>query len=117
VADVEEAVDSILARSEGLRRTEGKKVFELRPDIDWDKGKAVLWLLDALGFDDEDVMPLYIGDDVTDEDAFRALKGMGLSILVGDPSQTTQADYRLEDPDAVGCLMERLADLLRERGR
>jgi hypothetical protein len=53
-------------------------VFELQPDLDWDKGAAVRWLLRTLSLDGPDVLPVYIGDDVTDEDAFPALAGEGL---------------------------------------
>ncbi|OGC25707.1 trehalose-phosphatase [candidate division WOR-1 bacterium RIFOXYB2_FULL_42_35] len=54
-----------------IRVTKGKKVFEVRPPLDWHKGQAVLWLLKQLkgGY-----LPIYIGDDVTDEDAFKAIK-------------------------------------------
>ena len=55
------------------------------PKLDWDKGKAVLHLLAALGLDRDDVVPLFFGDDITDEDAFAALAGRGIGILVGDP--------------------------------
>lgn len=51
-------------------------VFEFKPKIDWNKGKALLWLLKALGLDDlDDVFTIYIGDDTTDEDAFEVLNG------------------------------------------
>lgn len=54
--------------------------------MDWDKGHALLHLLAAMGLDvDDDVLPIYIGDDRTDEDAFRALRSRakgGLGILV-----------------------------------
>src|SRR3546814_14137055 len=66
VPAVEDAVDRVLAEFADLRKTFGKKVFELRPRFDWDKGKAVLWVLGALGLDDSDVVPLYLGDDTTD---------------------------------------------------
>jgi len=79
---VQAAVDRALAHHAGLRKTGGKKVFELRPDVDWDKGRAVLWLLRAL--DLEAALPVYIGDDDTDEDAFRALGGRGIGIVVLD---------------------------------
>jgi len=54
--------------------------------VDWGKGKALLHLLAALGLnEDAEVLPIYIGDDRTDEDAFKALKGRtmgGTGILV-----------------------------------
>ncbi|CAN0299936.1 unnamed protein product, partial [Phaeothamnion confervicola] len=53
----------------------GKKVLELRPNVPWNKGSAVLWILEALGLDKrDDVFPLYLGDDITDEDAFQVIE-------------------------------------------
>ena len=115
VGRVEPIVEGILARYPQLRKTGGKKVFELRPDMNWDKGKAVLWLLDVLGLDNSEVVPLYIGDDVTDQDAFDALHGKGISILVAADPQVTRADYRLSDPAEVGRLLEELTAVLGER--
>jgi trehalose-phosphatase len=98
--------------AERLRKTGGKKVFELRPDIDWHKGKAVLWLLDRLGLDRPEVVPMYIGDDVTDEDAFEALPSRnGIGILVADEPRPTLASYRLRNPAEAQELLTRLADL------
>ncbi|MFW6077899.1 MAG: trehalose-phosphatase [Hyphomicrobiales bacterium] len=105
---VEQAFDAVLGEVEGLRRTAGKKVFEMRPQLEWHKGKAVLWLLEELGLDRPDILPVYIGDDETDEDAFAALAGRGLGILVADQPQSTQAEYRLESPEAVGEFLRRL---------
>jgi hypothetical protein len=62
----------------------------------------VLWLLGELGLDRPDVLPVYIGDDETDEDAFAALAGRGIGILVADRAQDHPCRYRLESPDAVG---------------
>jgi trehalose-phosphatase len=107
---VESAVEAVRGRFEGLRRTGGKKVFELRPDIDWDKGRAVRWLLAELGLDGPDVLPVYIGDDLTDEDAFEALHGRGIGILVAERPQPSAADYRLEDTDRVAELLRHLID-------
>ncbi|HEX2299012.1 MAG TPA: trehalose-phosphatase, partial [Pseudonocardiaceae bacterium] len=68
---VKAAVDGVLAAFPGqLKITPGKRVYEVQPKIDWDKGKAVLHLLHALDLDGEDVAAVYLGDDITDEDAF-----------------------------------------------
>ena len=74
---------------------DGKKVYELLPDIDWDKGKAVLWLLETLELERGKVLPIYIGDDRTDEDAFSALENRGVGILVSEQPQVTAASYWL----------------------
>lgn len=111
---VEAAVDTVAREHQQLRRTGGKKIFELRPQIPWDKGKAVFWLLSALGLEEKEaVVPIYLGDDETDEDAFTALRGRGgLGLFVGDASQATAANYFLSDTNAVGCFLSQLADLL-----
>lgn len=111
---IEAAVDAVAREHPQLRRTGGKKVFELRPQLPWNKGKAVVWLLSALGLEkNEAFLPIYIGDDETDEDAFTALRGRGgLGIFVGGTSQTTAASYFLSDTDAVGRFLSQLADLL-----
>jgi trehalose-phosphatase len=95
------AVDAVAARHGELRRIDGKKVYELLPDIDWDKGKAVLWLLDMLGLEQGNVLPIYIGDDRTDEDAFRALESRGIGILVSEEPRHTAASYWLKDSAEV----------------
>jgi alpha,alpha-trehalase len=95
------AVDAVAAKHHELRRIDGKKVYELLPRIEWDKGKAVMWLLETLGLEQSGVLPVYIGDDCTDEDAFRALKRSGIGILVGDELQPTSATYLLKDPSEV----------------
>jgi trehalose 6-phosphate phosphatase len=104
VPRIERAVDAALAAEPGLRKAHGKRLFELRPDLDWDKGRALLWLLGELGLEGSDVLPFYLGDDLTDEDAFRALRGRGIGILVGDVEEEaceTAASYRLRDPGEV----------------
>jgi alpha,alpha-trehalase len=115
VPRVEEAVRDVLARHEGLRMSGGKKVFELRPDIDWDKGRAVLWLLEALNLDGDDVQPFYVGDDVTDEDAFQALSGRGIGVLVGFPEYRTSADYGLRDVPEAQLFLQGMVDLLKDK--
>jgi trehalose-phosphatase len=113
--EVEQAVEEVLAANQGLRKTGGKMIFELRPDIDWDKGKALRWLLEQLELDVPDVLPLYLGDDLTDEDALRELQGRGLGILVRDEERPTAAAYALEDPDEVRRFLQQLTDLLDKR--
>lgn len=110
---VEKVVDEVAARYKDLRKAYGKKIFELQPDIDWHKGKALLALLDTLKLDREDVLPFYIGDDVTDEDAFRGLKGRGIGIVVRDKSYETAADYSLKHPDEVREFLSKMITLCR----
>src|SRR5437764_11735429 len=92
-------------------------VCEIQPKLDWDKGKAVLYLRKALGVDRDDVVPVCVGDDITDEDAFRALAGRGIGIFVGsadDPEtagRTTAADYVLNTIGEVEEFLNRLAAL------
>jgi len=105
---VEEAVDRVSSRHPELRKTYGKKIFELQPDIDWHKGRALLSLLKTLKLDGEDVLPVYIGDDVTDEDAFRALKGRGVGIVVWDVPYETAAMYSLKNTTEVKELLLKL---------
>lgn len=109
---VERAVREVAAAYPDLRVAGGKKVLELRPAIDWDKGHALLWLLDRLAppGPGKETLPLYIGDDVTDEDAFRAVAGCGIGILVAEEPRETAATYRLRDPDEVRQFLERLAE-------
>ncbi len=107
-ARVRTAVEAVHSQSPRLRLTRGKKIHELRPDIDWNKGRAIRWLLAALELDGPDVLPIYIGDDETDEDAFRALRGQGLGILVADRPRPSAADYRVRDAEAVTALLREL---------
>ncbi|MQL91465.1 hypothetical protein Taro_024090 [Colocasia esculenta] len=67
-----EQVKSVLREYPKLCLTAGRKVLEIRPTIKWDKGKALEFLLESLGLANcNDVLPVYIGDDRTDEDAFK----------------------------------------------
>lgn len=113
VPEVERVVAEVAARHPELRAAGGKKVFELRPAFPWDKGAALLWLLETLGLDREDVLPVYVGDDETDEDAFRALRDRGLGIVVRgeDDERPTAARYSLADPEDVRLFLEELARL------
>ena len=101
LAALEAVVAGVLRRHPKLRDLPGKKVHDLQPRIDWDKGKALLHMLRTLGLDRPDVLPVYIGDDITDEDAFAVLRGRGLGIVVRDESRPTVADAALDSPVEV----------------
>ena len=105
---IEGAVDAVRAERQDLRKVPGRKIFELRPDVDWDKGHALLWLLETLHAD-ADAVPLYLGDDVTDEDAFRAIADRGIGILVAGESRETAAAYSLRSTEEVRAFLEKLA--------
>jgi trehalose 6-phosphate phosphatase len=97
-----------------LRVTGGRKVVELRPDVDWDKGRALNWVLEHI-HDAKSLLPIYIGDDLTDEDAFDAVTTNGVGIVVrstevGD--RRSAARFAVNDPAQVREQLQRLADLL-----
>ncbi|KAM7529260.1 hypothetical protein LguiB_032670 [Lonicera macranthoides] len=90
-----------------------EKVLEIRPTIKWDKGKALEFLLESLGYANcTDVFPIYIGDDRTDEDAFKVLRerGQGFGILVSKIPKDTNASYSLQEPSEVMNFLRRLVE-------
>lgn len=97
-----------------IRITSGKKVYEIRPVVAWDKGKAIKLLMKRYGKGGRKsrLLPIYIGDDVTDEDGFRVIEnyGGGISIFVGEASPSSTARYFLRSPEEVarflGILLE-----------
>lgn len=113
---IKEIVDAVVAEHpDELRVMPGKMVWEILPRIDWDKGKAVLYLLKELDLDREDVIPIYVGDDITDEHAFEALADRGIGICVGradDPEvagRSTSASYALHTIQEVQQFLRLLA--------
>jgi alpha,alpha-trehalase len=98
-----------LGQRGGLRVTNGRMLVELRPDIDWDKGTTLAWIrdrIDAAG----SLLPIYIGDDLTDEDAFDAVQFDGIGIVVRhdeDGDRTTAAHFTLHSPDQVREFLQR----------
>jgi len=81
--DIKKIIQNIIGPyHETLRITSGKKVYEVRPNINWDKGKAVIKMKHLLNLREE-ILKIYIGDDRTDEDAFKVLREDDISIVVG----------------------------------
>ncbi|HEX2208757.1 MAG TPA: trehalose-phosphatase, partial [Longimicrobium sp.] len=111
--EVREIVLEAAGGRPALAVTEGKMVVEVRPRVEWHKGKAVLFLLHQMR-PPGDAPVLYLGDDRTDEDAFRALQGWGPAaegILIAEhPSPGSAATAHLRDPAEAGALFEALAD-------
>ncbi|KAL2246591.1 probable trehalose-phosphate phosphatase J [Sesamum indicum] len=112
-SELAKQVGSVLEMYPSLRLTQGRKVLEIRPTIKWDKGKALEFLLESLGYANcTDVFPVYIGDDRTDEDAFKVLRerGQGFGILVSKTPKDTNASYSLQEPSEVMAFLRRLVD-------
>jgi len=115
VGEVSAAVRAA-GRREALRVTTGREVIELRPDIDWDKGKTLRWVIDHLHHAGSGpLVPIYLGDDITDEDAFDAVRDDGIPIVVRhteDGDRATAALFALDSPAKVSQFTERLANQL-----
>ena len=101
-AEVHDAVESAVEQvaPDGFEVSTGKEIIELTPAVAWDKGKVVSQLME----DYPDSLAVYIGDDTTDEAAFRALSDEDISVHVGDDE--TAAAYRLADPEGVTAFIE-----------
>jgi trehalose 6-phosphate phosphatase len=114
VAETFKQITAPLANEGKIKITFGKKVLEVRPPIDWHKGKAVeaitreikaLLKLDSL-------LTLYLGDDTTDEDAFKVVqRPEGWSIFVGGENPSSSADYFLNSTNEVDEFLSRLLKL------
>jgi len=127
VPTIEKLVNESIINDPKLSKKLGKKVFEIRPKIDWDKGKAVRWLLQTM-FPKEKkhkrkrkqknksscIIPIYLGDDVSDEDAFNELKSYKSSISIhvkGKAERRTAATYVLNNTNEVELFLTKLAKL------
>lgn len=103
-------VKEIVEKFPEFKTGEGKKIIEVKPDVDWHKGKALRWIMDKLGAADKNkFIPIYIGDDITDEDGFEAIKDFGIGILVGEHGKPTAAKYKLKDVSQVKEFLQTLA--------
>ncbi|CAJ1950394.1 unnamed protein product [Sphenostylis stenocarpa] len=112
VSALREMVESIMKPYPSFHISRGRKVMEIRPNVNWDKGRALMYLLDTLGFDNfNNVLPMYLGDDKTDEDAFKVIRniGRGFPIVVSSIAKETEASYSLRGPSDVLAFLIRLA--------
>ena len=109
--DVHAAVENLLKNYPDFNGAGGKKVIEIKPAIDWHKGKAVEFLKKELSKED-DPFSIYVGDDVTDEDAFKEVES-GIGILVGEHGNPSFADYTLDNLREVKTFFK---ELLKVRG-
>jgi len=109
-----EITDPYIVRGK-IKINSGKKVYEIKPPVMWDKGKVVLWLLAKQQFllGENKIFPVYIGDDVTDEDAFKVLKKKGLTIFVGGQA-SSEAQYYLKTTEEVTEFLRLISDLKRK---
>ena len=109
---IEEIIQPFLVSGK-IKVTHGKKVIEIKPPVQWNKGRVVAWLFARQMFilGDQPIVPIYMGDDVTDEDAFRTLKNKGFTIYIGKPKES-QAKYYLNDPQEALKFLKMILDLI-----
>lgn len=113
---VRRAVEDEVQSAQGaLRLTAGRRVWEIRPNVAWDKGAAARWLLERTYGPAWAAMAcaIYAGDDLTDEDAFRALGGDPVTVKVGAPLPVTAARYLARNVDEVAGFLRGLASRVR----
>jgi trehalose 6-phosphate phosphatase len=100
---------TVTARSGPFRLLGGHKFLEIGPTLAH-KGQTVQYLLDRYPW--PGALPVYLGDDDKDEEAFDAIKARGgITVLVAPGPRKTKADYRLESPRAARHWLERLPTL------
>jgi trehalose 6-phosphate phosphatase len=94
----------------GILVTAGKMVYEIRPAVEWNKGQALRMLVEAGAKPNRpDPLTMFLGDDWTDEDGFRAVKRTGgVSVFVGERVDDRSAKYFLKSPGEVAVLLEKI---------
>lgn len=98
--------------SKKIQIRSGKKMLEVRPPVNWNKGSVAMWLLarQRVFLKTKSIIPIYIGDDSTDEDAFRALRKRGITIFVGKPGPSS-AKYYLKNTSEVIKFLKLIRDV------
>jgi trehalose 6-phosphate phosphatase len=98
-----------------IRTTEGKKVYEIRPGVLWDKEDAIVLLLSGWtsSTGESGNLALFLGDDLTDEGGFKVVdRHGGVSIFVGESGSSTAARYILRSPDEVAVFLKQLCQAI-----
>jgi trehalose 6-phosphate phosphatase len=111
VSDAFQRITDPLRVTGKIRITRGKRVYEIRPPIDWGKGKAIAWLIAKLKNSSKKgrILPIYLGDDLTDEDGFKMInKKRGISIFIGAEGNPSEAQYFLKSPEEVAKFLNML---------
>jgi trehalose-phosphatase len=112
-------IDDVAADLPELRQLHGRQVVELLPRVEWDKGRALLWLLDHIGHQQpRPECVFYAGDDVTDEDALRVVHDDGVGVVVVNPEhgdRETYAHYAVDSPTELITLLDRVTELVCHR--
>jgi len=112
VSQVEDSFNNVVApgvADQLVKITYGKKVFEVRPNVQWDKGKAITRIMEVYS---DAPLAAYFGDDLTDESGFRVVQDAGgIGVFVGPARQPTRALFRLDSPGEVADTLRLLRDL------
>ncbi len=120
VKDVERRLERIAApyKAKGkIRVMSGKKVWEIRPPIKWDKGKAAIRLIkEKKKTLKGKILPVYIGDDTTDEDAFKAIGKRGVCVFVGGKRKSS-APYYLKGTREVIKFLRNVMLVKKKKGK
>lgn len=111
IPEIRHAFDEVIsaASPEDIRVTQGKMVLEVRPNIQWGKGQAIGKVLETAS---RDTLPIFFGDDLTDEDGFQVVQDAnGIAVFVGPARQPTRAAYRVDSPREVAETLRLLLNL------
>lgn len=110
---IQKVLNETLASGKGRWKVaHGKMVVEIRPEVDFHKGKAVKEILKGTS---PNLLPIYLGDDQADEDAFREVKGRGITVLVGPERRASEAEYYLENPSEVQAFLLRCEKVMKDK--
>ena len=110
--EIERVLDSVLRAYPRLQKIHGPDGLEVRPRLEWDRGRAAARIAAELAPSETGQIPIYAGTQPADEAAFRALTEEGLTFVVGEVDTATAAHYRLRHPDELESLLFRLLDHL-----